>query len=537
MATPLQARVARWLVANQLWLSLLLLFVWTEETAWRLQGDASYDLLNYHLYGPFALLHGKWGVDVAPAQGQGFLPPTSDIPFYLLARHLGDVHLLNLLLALPAAVAIGLAFLITLHLLRATGVIERLIALAAVVTSATGAATHPLLATSMSDMIPCSLVLGAMLLLLRQITAAIPGHAFSLTRQVLPGLLVGMALGLKLTFSYAAAGLAVALLAQSDLPLRARFRLATLFCISAGIGALAVGGWWWLLLWQLTGNPIFPLYNNLFQSPLTWPGDFVDRRFLPHGTLQWLFYPVYWALSRAPLVTESDVPMRDPRMALALLAAILILFRSLNSPGLRSGPVRLISVFFLASHALWGRQFSILRYLSVLELLSATMIAMLAFEVAQTVRARRAVLACSVLLLVTLRLYTVYPNWGRMSEQGGKPLEVNIPTLPPDALVLILDAAPLSYLALFQHDSVRFMGTNNNIIQPQQDGPLQRTIRAAIAAQHANLYGVEKPDFDKGGADRTLAAYGLHRAGCDEVTGRIVGTTTWLCRLAKAAPP
>jgi len=344
MATPLQARTARWLVANQLWLSLLLLFAWIEETAWRLQGDASYDLLNYHLYGPFALLHGKWGIDVAPAQGQGFLPPTIDIPFYLLARYLDDVHLLNLLLALPAAVAIGLAFLITLHLLRATSVIERLIALATVVISATGAATHPLLATSMS-------------------------------------------------------------------------------------------------------------------------------------------------------------------------------------------------VFFLASYALWERQFSILRYLSVLESFSATMTAMLAFEVAQTVRARRALLACSVLLLVARRLYTVYPNWGRMSEQGGKPLEIDIPALPPDSLVLLLDNAPLSYLALFEPDSVRFLGPNNNIVQLHQGRPLQRTIRAAIAAQPANLYGLEKPDFDKGSADRTLAAYGLHRVGCDEVTGRIVGTTTWLCRLAKATPP
>ena len=88
------------------WPYVLALWAWTEETAWRLRGDASYDLLNYHLYGPFALLHGKWGRDVAPAQSQGFLPPTIDLPYVLLARNLGDVRVLDVLLAVPASAAI-----------------------------------------------------------------------------------------------------------------------------------------------------------------------------------------------------------------------------------------------------------------------------------------------------------------------------------------------------------------------------------------------------------------------------------------------
>lgn len=537
MTIRLPVRLSRWLAAHQIGISLLLLLAWTEETAWRLPGDASYDLLNYHLYGPFALLHGKWARDLAPGQTQGFLPPTNDIPYYLLARHVHHIHVLNLLLVLPAVAAIWLSFLVTLRLLRAAGVTQRLVALVAVLIGATGAATHPVLATSMSDMIPCSLVLGAMLLLLRHADAAVSGRLprglHELSLHLLPGLLVGAALGLKLTLSYAAVGLVVALLARPDVYPLLRIRMAFLFCAGAGLGVTASVGWWWLRLGQLTGNPLFPLYNNLFHSALALPIDYVDRRFLPRDTLQWLFYPFFWALRRTPLVTELDEPMRDPRIALALLAAVVMLFRSFRGAVAQRGAARFVSIFFLLSFVLWERQFSIFRYLSLLELLSATLLAMLALDLAPNERSRRVVLALSVLLLVGLRLYTVYPNWGRLAEPGGRSLAVHARALPPDSLVLLLDSAPLAYLAAFEPDSVRFFGTSNNLTQPEQDGLMQQRIRAAIAAQRVHLYGVDTPEIDKHAADRTLAAYGLHRAGCDEVTGGIVSTATRLCALAR----
>ena len=531
-AKPRQARAAplAWLVRHQVGLSLLALLAWTGETAWRLPGDASYDMLNYHLYGPFALLHGKWGVDIVPAQSQGFLPPTNDLYYYLLARWIGDVRLLNLALMLPTAVARGLAFLLTLRLIGAATVTERLVALAATVVAATGAAAHPVLATTMSDMIPCSLVLGAVLLLVRGDS----GGTGVVARHGLAGVLAGVALGLKLTFSYAAVALAAALLAVPGPALRRRLSHAALFCAGAGLAMLATGGWWWWFLWTSTGNPVFPLYNNVFHSPLTWAGDFVDRRYLPRGLLQSLAYPFRWAFDRTPLVTEPDEPMRDPRMALALLAGAVALMRSIGRPPDGAAGVRFAAAFFLIAFVLWEGQFSIFRYLSVLELLSGAMMAVAAFSVARSGRARQGVLGALVVLLAVLRVYTVYPNWGRQSVPGGEALPVQVRRLPEGSLVLFLDGAPLSYLALFEPDSVRFIGTNNNLTTPQQPGPAQERIRAAVAGQSSNLYSEENPGV--GGvevADRTLAAYGLRRSGCEPVMGAIVGTATWLCTLER----
>ena len=43
-----------------------------------------WDLLNYHLYNPHALLHGRHAIDLAPAQMQTFLNPVLHVPGYLL---------------------------------------------------------------------------------------------------------------------------------------------------------------------------------------------------------------------------------------------------------------------------------------------------------------------------------------------------------------------------------------------------------------------------------------------------------------------
>src|SRR4051812_21190792 len=48
--------------------------------------DANWDIRNYHLYNPYALLEGRWGLDLAPAGLHSFLHPGLDIPFYMLTR-------------------------------------------------------------------------------------------------------------------------------------------------------------------------------------------------------------------------------------------------------------------------------------------------------------------------------------------------------------------------------------------------------------------------------------------------------------------
>ncbi len=515
--------LGQWLAARQIAVSMIGLVVWVEETAWRLRADDGYDLLNYHLYGPFALLHGRWGRDWAPAQLQGFFPPFNDLPYYLLARHIGRTHVLHLALGLIGFVPIAAAFGVALRWLRADTVALRLLALAVTVIGATGAASHTVLATSMSDALPCAAVVGSLFLLLGS-----PGGSAKPAAVAFAGALSGFALGMKLTVMPEVAALGLATLVRSGPIRRAGLGSAVVFGAAALVVLLLVAGPWWLFMWRMTGNPVFPLYNEVFRSPLAFPGSYVDVRFMPHGLLQAIAYPFLWAVNATPRVTEPDLPMRDPRIALALVAAVAAFWR----PG---GPYgRVAGVFVLGSVALWERQFAILRYLSPVEVVSGTIMAL---PFVEAVRRRSkgpiVLLGAAVVLLGGLRVWTVSPNWGRAAHEGGRTLDVAAPQIPPDSLVVILHDAPLGYLALFEPETVRFVGANNNLTQPAQGGLSQVRIREAIAKQTHDLFGVELLGWSPGRADATLQAYGLERASCRPVLGSLPWHETQLCALVR----
>ena len=76
--TPLPQRLS--------WLPPLLICLAIGATASVLMGqDANWDLRNYHLYNPFALLHGRLWRDLMPAGPQSYFNPLLDVPYYVLA--------------------------------------------------------------------------------------------------------------------------------------------------------------------------------------------------------------------------------------------------------------------------------------------------------------------------------------------------------------------------------------------------------------------------------------------------------------------
>ncbi len=511
------------------WAAAGLLALFLLATAALLPGDASFDLANYHLYGPFALLHGKWDRDLAPAQLQTYLPPLADIPYYLLSRHLPSVRLLNLAASVPAVVAATLVLRITRHLLPPPHDAWRTaLAAIAVLFGVTGAATLPVLGTSMSDMIPVSFVLAGVLVLIRD-----PEAPAGCAAAMASGLLVGAGVALKLTLAYAAAGLVLGLLAWSGPSPVRRLRAALLFGTVATAALLLVDGWWWIRLWRWSGNPLFPMYNDIFRSPLAPPTDFIDRRLLPHGWREAVLYPVLWAFDATSRVTEPGHRMRDPRIACALLASLALW---LGPPKREGGRVRFLAVLFVAGFMLWEAQFSIFRYLSVLELLSGTMLAVLAASCFPDPRAAPVLVAGATLALLLACDVEIVPGWGRGPRSDDPPVAVDMRPLDRHALVLLLDAAPLAFLATATDPAVRFVGTNNNLTRPELPDLMQSRIRAAIGEQlrdhKYDLWGLEMSDERFGHPERALAAYRLRRTACFPVRTNIIPEPIRLCRLA-----
>ena len=518
--------------------------------------DAGWDLRNYHLYDGMALLRGRVGFDLAPAQLQSFYAPDLDVLYALALRALNArPALLDAVLALPHGLAAFLAWLVARRMLPARMPGARGLAAAAAAIGVTGAGGLPTVASPMSEMLPASCVLGALLLLLAR-----PGGG---SRAMLAaGVLAGIAVGLKLTAAPYAVGLAVAagIVGVPRVPPPSRpgltgpsahglsgadgrvkpghdgwagaVRALAWFLAGAAAGAAVTGGWWWLWLWVRTGDPVFPYFNQVFHSPWAAAAANTDARFLPRDGTQVLAYPLFWAFAPSRLV--SELPVRDPRILLGWLAVLAIGARAVRrrrwpEPGL-AAPLAL----WVVGYVLWEAQFSILRYLATLELLSGPLLLAALAPLLARMPPWRGV-AAGAALAAALVVVTVYPDWGR-APAGKLAVAVRLPALAPGSLVLLLDPAPMAYAAAFAPGDVRFAGADNNLVRPGGGTALDHAVAAAITAQRGALWGMETVRRE---ASATLRAYGLARApGCVRVRSNLDDDAILACPLIRTrAPP
>jgi hypothetical protein len=488
-------------------------------------GDASWDMRNYHLYGPFALLYKEFGTDIAPAHMQTFLPPTLDLIYYGLARFISLTPVLNAVLALPQAVAAVMAFALSWRLVQPQGRAEctALGLLGAV--AATGTAALTTIATSMSEILPVVFMLGAWLTLVRPDLDTLP----SFRRLFGAGLLVGTACGLKLTLTFATVAFVAILL------LLPRQRLSDLVTrpIVLGLGVFcstsALTGYWWVHQWIHYGNPTFPLMNDLFRSPHAVVYSFVDRTYLPHSWQEALSAPWSWALKLSWATGESR--LRDPRFALALTAAIICVVQaSLSWPRRLPWPFLVLPSWFILAFALWRAEFSIHRYLSVLELLTGTIIAMAAFPIVRWIRQPAWLPIGSATLMAACLVITVYPQVYR--TQSIRPFEVDLGSLPKDSTVLLLNNEPMGYLAAFADPHVRFIATNDLYMSLDGTNPMQRDVERAIVGRKGPLFGLDSPSEQDDRSATTLAHYHLFRGACHHVVTNLSPYPIRICELS-----
>ncbi len=134
--------------------------------------------------------------------------------------------------------------------------------------------------------------------------------------------LLGAATALKLTNAVHAIG-AAAVLILLPLPLRTRLRYGVTYAAVLGVSFALVAAPWSYRLAQNFGNPLFPLFNNIFRSPqfITQPLRLI--RFIPSDFAAALWRP-FALVNPAPLIQE-ELCAPDLRYALlAVLAAALL---------------------------------------------------------------------------------------------------------------------------------------------------------------------------------------------------------------------
>jgi hypothetical protein len=486
--------------------------------------DANWDLQNYHFYNPYAFIHDRLGWDLAPAQLQTFFNPLLDLPLYWMVSQDLPPRLISALLAVPVGIAAFALCNIAELLFR--GVVGKLIPFILVVLiGLTGTAGVSTIGSTMNEWPGAALVLLALWCCLISYGRE-PENVMWLATG---GLLSGLAAGLKLTAAGYVVGMAIAILLNSQSLKRAFLNIAG-FAIGAGVGLLATVGFWIVRIYNLFANPVFPFFNGVFKSPW-WDAQSIERTYGPHTFSEWLGFP--FVFFRTTVTYVGEIPFRDWRLPMLYLLTIVMVvslpWRRLRAASLSQPPVcvqwKFLVVFMSASLLVWIAQYSIYRYVIVLEVLSGLAF----FFVLSRLLSPRLVVwslgLCAGIILATTR----YPDWWRV-EFGDHFFEVKVPKLPPNSLVLLISNDPMAYVIPFLPADARYVGGNSNLTSPQKRNLYEELVQTTVRGHTGPLFSLGKHhDLH---AD-LLDSYGLSRSEseCEQVTTKMLVSPLDVCEL------
>jgi glycosyl transferase family 87 len=431
--------------------------------------DINWDWRNYHEYGAYALLNGRFDVDVVPGGFQSFLNPLPYLPPYLL-RHwlgapfwgplLGAIHGLNLVLV----------FWLSRGLLGAAASAFAL--MAAVVIAAFGPMTLSEVGTSFADILTALPIIAGVGLIL------LDGER-QRSRLIVAGLLIGAAAGLKLTnMTFLIGAGASLLLVARPIPAMLRFGAG---CVA---GVLATGGVWACKLWAEFGNPVFPFYNAIFRSPEAPLQSIADMRFMPHGLLDAAAYPFYWLVGDH---RSSEWAFRDPRFAvLIVLMALTFAVGFWRKAALLRARDKQFLLLFWVSYALWLQMFSIHRYAVVLELLTAPLIVLLLCRLIEAFRpATSQAGSARIGGILTTTVALAIAVWSQPADWSRRPW--SDPYQPQLASALMTPATylmlekPMGYVVPLLPAGSRVYQVSDIVMPIVPGGSLDHRIRAGLA--------------------------------------------------------
>ncbi len=501
--------------------------------------DTSWDFRNYHWYAPYALFHHRMGVDVAVAHQASYYNPYLDVPFYWLATHTRAWIALALLGAAQGANIIPL-YLIGRSALRfnMTASDTKFMAGALALLGLVGALTLTEFGTTYYDNVMSVLVLSglALLVLKRDVLRDGPlGKSAAIAAGA--GLVTGAAMGLKLPEMPFCVGFAAALLTLGG---SWKHQVARLIAGGiAGVAGFAIFSLPWMLyIYHLTGNPLFPYWNDYWKSPLALPATYRDLRFVPAFRPWWqqLFFPVLFSIDWH---VADDLGFQDIRICLTYLltiaAGILCLARRQSRDPLLDGRVTaLLLVFFAAAYLAWMRMFAIYRYIILFEMLAPLMIIGAVGLLPLTRRTRYLTLAA----LCAACLLTARSDFLERAPVEDPYVEAALPPIPhPDkTMVLMTGDAPMGFIATTLPPQIPVLRIDGWMVQPRDGTLLTRQMKSRVAA-HLNHGGELYLIADAGDMTRAHDALADYRLAirwpeCQQFDTNLIGTYQW-CPLAK----
>jgi hypothetical protein len=466
--------------------------------------DANWDLKNYHLYGAYELLHGRLWLDLNAAGLQGFFNPVLDLPYYAMSMRLlpGFPRVVAFIMGLNSALlAIAATWIAFIVFRKARADISWVAIAAAIFIGISGALSISEVGTTYNDVIPAALVLFGIAIVLVEFDHRIFSGRYLYWGALISGTLFGIAAGLKLSAAMFAPAFVLALALTKGWDRRTLAEIMV-FSLAGIVGWALVAGVWTYQVFALTGNPVLPMFNQIFQSDWYPPIGFFDERWGPRGLLQAIAFPFFWARSGHSVITE--VEFGDPRFAAGYVAVLLLtagvaarhVMPARMADWKFSPEARFVLAFMVLSYALWQLVFCIGRYAIGIEVLLGIPMLLAVWKIASLIApevCRRTFTAVAmVFLALTLWVGTRYADWGRV-PYGEAVFALQVPRLPPNSLVVI-SGSPNGYIVPFlRSEGIRFIGVNHLTMEARGYRLWNETARR-IATHEGEIFVLERTD-------------------------------------------
>jgi hypothetical protein len=475
--------------------------------------DNNWDLRNYHWYNPYALLEGRMGFDLAPAQTPTFYNPLLDVPFFLAAQAF-PARILAFVLGLIQGCNFILLFFLARRTLTLKSDAAGILAAAAIaLVGLVGAGHIPMIGTTFYDNILSLLVLGAMLTVVSaaDLLTAGPMRA-ALVRVFVAGVLVGLAVGFKLPSQVFAVGVCFGLLFIPGALMR-RFWLS--FSCGLGVisGFLVTGAWWIARMWSDFGNPLFPYMNHIFKSPWALAENYRDTRFLPQSLWDALTFPFRFV---ADSKISSEISFTDGRIALAcavlvMTGVIVVMHRRTAAPRADIFAMRYLAAASALSYGVWLAIFAIYRYVMPLEMLAPLLI--VAGIALWPVSGRARVGISAALLLLVTATVRIDEDWTRKAwgpGLGGRFVEVSPPAFadPSRTLILMAGLAPTAFVIPSFPSEIAFLRPVSYLAGPDHSTRFIETLKARIAAHSGEIFTLQ-PEWERHAVRDSFPLLGL----------------------------
>src|SRR5882757_8739570 len=499
--------------------------------------DTSWDFRNYHWYAPYALLNHRMGMDVVVAHQASYYNPYLDIPFYWLATHTRAWIALGVLGAVQGANIVPL-YLMARSALRVNVEASdiKMMAGALSLLGVVGALTLTEFGTTYYDNVMSVFVLAslAILVLKRDTLRQGPLKNVALISAA-AGLVSGMAMGLKLPEMPFCVGFAAALIALGG---SWKHQVTRLLAGGAAgvIGVLIFSGPWMLYMYQLTGNPLFPYFNDYWKSPLALAAPYRDLRFVPTHFWRQLFFPILFTLDWH---VADDLGFQDIRVVLAYLlviaASVVWLFkRESRDPLLDKRVTAMLFAFSALAYFEWLRMFAIYRYIILFEMLAPLLIIGAVGLLPLPRRTRYLALGA----LAACCLLTARSDFLERAPVEDPYVEAALPPIPHPGhtMVLMTGDAPMGFIATTLPPRIAVLRIDGWMVQPRDGTKMTKDMRRRVAAHMAgggDLYLIADAT-DMGRAHDALADYRLaiRWPECQQFDTNLIGTYQW-CPLAK----